>query len=170
MDIDKKNDMDLDGEHKYSVPIFVKDTVNGTIANKVGDIKTWNKILWYYCNFTNHCNDMRWHTHKATDCKPRLRHVQSNASPPASNLANDELPNKEPFSDQPFPTDDGNDITSLLAPALNTSGNNTELQEKISMALSASNLMCLLCRELTKNSARYLHLPSIYLSTDSPLS
>ena len=47
-DTDKNNDKALDGAHKYSVPIFVKDTVNGTIANKVGDNKTWNKSLWYY--------------------------------------------------------------------------------------------------------------------------
>ena len=84
---------------------------------------------------------MRWHTHKTTDCKSRLRHVQSNASPPEANLANDESPNKEPSSDQPVLTDDGNGITSLLESALNMSGDNPEYQEKISMALSAANLM-----------------------------
>ena len=89
-DIDKKNDKDLDGAHKYAVPPFVKDTVKGTISNKVGDTKTWNKTLWYYCNLPYHRNGMHWHKHKATDCKSRLRHLQSNASPPTANLANDE--------------------------------------------------------------------------------
>ena len=88
--INKNNDKALDGARKYDVPPFVKETVNGTIANKVGDTKTWNKTLWYYCNFPNHLNGMRWHTHKATNCKSRLRHVQSNASPTVANLANDE--------------------------------------------------------------------------------
>ena len=89
-DIDKKNDKSLDGARKYAVPPFVKDTVNGTISNKVGDTKTWNTTLWYYCNFPNHRNGMRWNKHKASDCKSRLRHLQSNALPPADNLANDE--------------------------------------------------------------------------------
>ena len=68
------------------------------------------------------------HTHKATDFKSRLHHVQSNALPPAANLTNNESPKKEPSADQPAPTDDGNDITSLLALELNMSGNNPELQ------------------------------------------
>ena len=84
---------------------------------------------------------MRWYTHKAIDCKSRLGHVQSNASPPAANLSSDESPKKEPSAEQPAPTNDGNDTTSLLASALNMSGNNTDLQEKIAMTLSASNLM-----------------------------
>ena len=84
---------------------------------------------------------MRWHTHKATDCKLRLHHVQSNALPPVSNLANDESPNKEPSAYQPVPTNDGNDITSLLEFSLNMSGDNPELQDKIAMSLSADNLM-----------------------------
>ena len=48
LDINKKNDKALDGARKYAVPPFIKDTVNDTIANKVGDTKTWNKTLWYY--------------------------------------------------------------------------------------------------------------------------
>ena len=43
--IDKKNDKALDGARKYSVPPFVEDTVNGTIAKTFGDTKTWNKKL-----------------------------------------------------------------------------------------------------------------------------
>ena len=84
---------------------------------------------------------MRWQKHKATDCKSRLRNVQSNASPPAANLAHEESPNKEPSAAPPVPTNDGNNITSLLASTLNMSGDNPELQEKIAMALSAANLM-----------------------------
>ena len=141
MDIDKKNDKALDGARKYAVPPFVKDTFNSTIANKVGDTKTFNKTLWYYCNFHHHRNGMRWHTHKATDCRLRLCRVQSNASSPSSTLANDESPNKEPPVDQPVPINDGHDITSLLVSYLIMSGNNPDLQEKIAMALSASNLM-----------------------------
>ena len=104
-DIDKNNDKALDGARKYAVPPFFKETVNSTIANKVGDTKTWNKTLWYYCDFPNHHNGMRRHKHKATDCKLRLCHVQSNASPPAANLAHEESPKKEPSADQPLPTD-----------------------------------------------------------------
>ena len=58
-DIDKKNDKALDGACTYAVPPFFKDTVNVAIANKVGDTKTWNKTLWYYCDFSNHHNGMR---------------------------------------------------------------------------------------------------------------
>ena len=140
-DINKKNDKALDGTHKYAIPPFVKDTVNVTIANKVGDTKTWNKTLWYYCNFPNHRNVMRWHTHKATNYKSCLRYVQYNASPPAVNLANDESQNKEPSADKHVTPNDSNDINSLLTLALNMSGNNPELQEKIAMSLSAANLM-----------------------------
>ena len=61
-DIYKKIDKALDGARKYAVPLFVKDRVNGTIGNKVGYTKTWNKSLWYYCDFPNHRNGMRWHT------------------------------------------------------------------------------------------------------------
>ena len=140
-DINKKNDKVLDGACTYAVPPFFKDTVNGIISNKVVDTKTWNKQLWYYWDLPNHRNGMRWHKHKAADCKSRLRHVQSNASPPADILANDASPNKETSANQPVPTDDGNDITSLLALALNMSSENPELQEKIAMALSVANLM-----------------------------
>ena len=98
-DIDKKNDKTLDGARRYAIPPFVKETFNDTIANKVSDTKTWNKTLWYYCDFPNHRNGMRWHKHKATDFKSRLCYVQSNASPPAANLANDESPNKESSAD-----------------------------------------------------------------------
>ena len=84
---------------------------------------------------------MRWHTHKATDCKLRLHHVQSNALPPVSKLANDESPNKEPSAYQPVPTDDGNGITYLFASALNMSSDNQELQERIAMTMSTANLM-----------------------------
>ena len=139
--INKNNDKALDGARKYAVPPCVKETVNNTIANKVSDTKTWNKTLWYYCDLRNHRNRMRWHKHKATDCKSRLCHLQSNASTPASNLANDKSPHKEASADQPVSTDDGNDITSLLASALNMSGDNPELQEKITMALSSANLI-----------------------------
>ena len=123
-DIDKKNENSLDGARKYAVPPFVKDTFNGTIAQKVSDTKTWNKTLWYYCDFPNHCNGMRWHKHKATDCKPRLCHVQSNTLPPAANLAHDESPNKEPSANKTVPKDDGNGITFLLASSLHMSGDN----------------------------------------------
>ena len=98
-DIDKKNDRVLDGIHKYTVPPFVKDTVNGTIANEIGETKTWNKTLWYYCEFPNNHNGMCRHKHKATNCKLRLCHVQSNASPPSANLAHEESPKKEPSAD-----------------------------------------------------------------------
>ena len=94
LDINKNNDKAFDGALKYSVPPFVKDTVKGTISNKVGDTKTCNKTLWYYCDFPNHRNGMRWHKHKATNFKSRLRYLQSNASPPAANLDNDETANK----------------------------------------------------------------------------
>ena len=98
----------------------------------------------------NHRNGMRWHKHKATNCKSRLRHVQSNASPPAANLAHDESPNKEPSADQPVSTNDGNDITSLLASTLNMRDGNPEYQEKIAMDLSAANLMWLLSHGLNE--------------------
>ena len=131
----------MDGACKYAVLTFFKNTVKGTIANKVGDTKTWNKTLWYYCDFLNHRNGMCWHKHKATDCKSRLCYVQSNALPPAANLANDESPNKEPYANQPVLTDDGNGITFLLVSALNMSDDNPELQEKVAMDLSAANLI-----------------------------
>ena len=157
LEINNKNDKTLDGAHKYYVPPFFKETVNGTFANKVSATKTWNKTLWHYCNFHNHHNGTRCHKHNATDCKSRLRHVQSNASPPAANLAHDESPNKESSADQPVLNDDSNDITSFLASVLNMSGDNPELQEKITMALSAANLMWLLCHGLTEIA------PDIYI-------
>ena len=39
-EIDKNKNKALDGTRKYAVPPFFKDTVNGTIAKKVGDTKT----------------------------------------------------------------------------------------------------------------------------------
>ena len=84
---------------------------------------------------------MCWHKHKATDFKSRLRHLQSNPSLPAANLATDESPDGELVDDQPDPSNDSNDITSLLASALKKCGDNLELQERIAMALSESNLV-----------------------------
>ena len=37
---DKKNNKDYDGTQKYVLPPFVKETVNFTIAYKVGNTKT----------------------------------------------------------------------------------------------------------------------------------
>ena len=43
--INKKNKKALVDARKYAVPPFVKYTVKGTISNRVGDTKTWNKTL-----------------------------------------------------------------------------------------------------------------------------
>ena len=40
---DKNNNKDYDGTQKYVLPPFVKETVNFTIAYKVGNTKTWKK-------------------------------------------------------------------------------------------------------------------------------
>ena len=84
---------------------------------------------------------MRWHKHKATDCKPCLRHFKSNPPLPAAKLATDESPDEEPANDQLATPNDSNRINSLLASALNMCGNNPELQERITMDLSAANLV-----------------------------
>ena len=93
---------------------------------------------------------MRWHTHKATDCKLRLHHLQSNPPLTAANSDTDESPDEEPANDQPAQPDDSNNITSLLVSTLNMCGDNPELQERITMDLSSANLVWFLQHVLTK--------------------
>ena len=140
-DAAKKNNKASYGTQKSVFPHFVKETVNGTIDYKVGNTKTWKGTVWHYCYFTNHCDGMRWHTHKATDCKLRLHHLQSNPPLTTANSDTDESPDEEPANDQPAQPDDSNNITSLLVSTLNMCGDNPELQERITMDLSSANLV-----------------------------
>ena len=99
---------------------------------------------------------MRWNKHKATNFKSRLRHFQSNPPLPAANLDNDELPDEEPAYDQPTPPNNSNDITSLLELDLNMCGDNPELQERTTMALSEANHVGVLRPGLTKIAPIFL--------------
>ena len=74
-DAANENNKDSDGTRKYVLPPFLMDTVNRTVAHKVGNTKTWKETVWNYCDFTNHRYDMNWHKHKATNFKSHLRRL-----------------------------------------------------------------------------------------------
>ena len=160
----KKNKKLSDGTLNYVLLPFAKETVNGTIAYKVGNTKTWKETVCQYCDFPNHCDGMHWHKHKATNCKSRLRNFQSNQPLTAANLATDESPYEEPADNQPDRPDDSNGITSLLASALKMCGDNPEIQGRTAMALLAANLVCVLRHGLTKIAP----IISVYLLFTSP--
>ena len=109
----KKNNKSSDGTQRYVLPPLLKETVNGTVAYKLGNNKIWKETVWHYCYFPNHRDGMRWHKQKATDCKSHLRHWQSNPPLLAANLATDNSPDEESADNQPAPPDDSNDITSM---------------------------------------------------------
>ena len=106
---------------------------------KIGDTKSWNGDVYYYCDCPNHRGRVRWHKHPAPECTTRKNWLnkQQSDSAPTAHLGTADTPPTEPSlaSDESVSTD--SDVTALLANAYSLLGSNSATQEFIADALSA---------------------------------
>ena len=126
--------------------------VNGKqIKYKVGDTKNWKGETWHYCDCPNHRNCIKWHLHTAEDCTTRQRWLKKEKIKIEANAADADDEDSEPAEiklEPPQPSAPGsevtppptnNDVTSLLATALNLLGDNPTARDLVADALNAAH-------------------------------
>ena len=139
-------------KRKASTPPFIKHYKTSTDSDgkpyKVGDSKTWNNEVWYFCDCPNHRFGERWHTFKAEECRTRKRWIEKKKKKAAANLATDDPPNdnaggepaaeneREPEQEDP---PESQNITELLANAMNLVGDNGVLRDIIADAITQAD-------------------------------
>jgi hypothetical protein len=118
------------------MPPFVKhfksDTASDSKPYKVGDTKTWDNTLWYFCDCPNHRERVKWHTHPATDCRTRLKWLENQGTVQGKVADLDDDTTDADPSEPPAA-----DITGLLASAMNMVGDNSVAHDLIADALNA---------------------------------
>jgi hypothetical protein len=104
---------------------------------KVGDSKSWNDLTWYFCDCPNHRDKLKWHTHTAETCRTRQNWLENKGGRPAANpgIAEDDV--VEPAALNADAQDVDGDITTLLANAMNLTGDNSAAKDFIAEALNA---------------------------------
>ena len=127
---------------------------------KLGDTKDWNNNTFYYCDAPTHKNRAKWHTHTAETCRTRLRWLENKDDKSYTNGKNiyknkftaniadknvdtsvhdDEV--HEDTGETKVTSDNPpvNNITALLASALNAAGDNQIVRDLIADAINASS-------------------------------
>jgi hypothetical protein len=73
------------------LPPFVKHyrsfPTNDATIYKVGDSKTWNNAMWYFCDCPTHRDKVKWHTHPTDTCRTCQRSKEGKSD----NIANPPL-------------------------------------------------------------------------------
>lgn len=100
----------------------------GAATYKIGDTKVWNDETWYYCDYPNHRNRSRWHTHSAAACRTRTAWLAEKKNKPAANAADVDAPattvpaaagsSSSSSTSSTLTTSVSPDLTALLATAL----------------------------------------------------
>ena len=179
----RKND-DLDDDQKFGSkkpkfeprgsnsdqPAFVKNTYYYKDGNKnnfkVGDTKNVKGTTWYFCDCTNHREQIHWHTFTAEQCRTRKRWLkrQNKINANLANGGDDKDPGNDATENQnqeETPGIDetstsncdesrtssitsgsgslGSDVQALLASALNMTQDNHVLRDAIADAINAAN-------------------------------
>jgi hypothetical protein len=109
----------------------------GSVTYKVGDSKPFDGATWYFCDYPNHHNHIKWHTHTPADCRTRINWLANKTSgKPVANAA--EIDNNQDSILPDSAADSvSNDITGLLASAMNMVGDNPVASDLIADALNA---------------------------------
>jgi hypothetical protein len=135
---------DPDKNKKPKLPPFVKhfksSSADDAVKYKVGDTKTWNKLTWHFCDYPNHRDKQKWHTHSPDECRLRKKWLESNTPVGANAILDDDAP--EPPQDEESTAQDApaNPLAAMLANALTLASDNSEASELISEALNAIHL------------------------------
>jgi len=116
-----------------STPPFLRQTHEGTVPFKHGDTKTWKAKTYHFCECPTHRDNLKWHAHKAEDCKTRSKWLaeggstsgSAGGSPPASAHTADDTPPATPA------------ITAMLASVLAGLSGNPEAQAFVAEAINA---------------------------------
>jgi hypothetical protein len=123
------------------LPPFVKNFKSSSADNatnyKVGDTKTWNKLTWHFCDYPNHHDKQKWHTHSPDKCHLRKKWLESDKPIEANANVDDEEPETPQQDDGPAELQDGtNPLTAMLANALTLASDNSKASKLISEALN----------------------------------
>ena len=116
------------------------------VPYKVGDEKKFNRTVWYYCDCPNHKEGARWHTFKAEDCRTRKRWMKKeqeakkekekdDQETPSGNLVSED-DSKSSSDKDGTPDVTSDNITALLASAMNLVKDNPVLNDSIADALN----------------------------------
>ena len=119
--------------------------------HKVGDTKVFKDSTWYYCDCPNHRDGARWHTFKPEDCRTRKRWLSTKEQEDIANIGegypNAEEPDVESNKTKTEPVSDDNpptgpeDLTSLLANAMNMVGSNDVLRDILANSITQADQM-----------------------------
>ena len=151
----REDDDDDDDKSKASLPPWIKHwqhTVDGVkVKYKVGDSKKWQGETWYFCDYPNHRDRAKWHTHSAETCRTRKRWLKNKKKITANEADidndTDEVPSDTSEEETPEPKPDdatssaSKDVTSLLATALNLLSDNPQARDLIADAINAAQNM-----------------------------
>ena len=153
------------GDSKSYLP-FVKHFKKSAAADAepyhIGDTKTWNGETWHCCDCPTHRNHLKWHPHPPESCRTRQRWLanrDSTSAAPRAHPAVAPSPGVPPVLDgahsvapsaltEPTgatssdsaatpPSAAPSDVTSLLASALNLTGDNALARDAIADAINA---------------------------------
>ena len=130
---------------------------------KLGDTKDWNNNAFHFCDVPTHKNRAKWHTHSAETCRTRVRWLENKNGKYnynnkfTANIAdknvdtsvhNKDEVHDENNADNLFPSNEkkvtfepppDNNVTALLASALNTAGDNQIVRDLIADAINTSS-------------------------------
>jgi hypothetical protein len=91
------------------LPPFVKHfksfSANDATKYKVGDTKTWNKLTWHFCDYPNHRDKQKWHTHAPDECRLHKKWLESDTPVGANATVDDEAPKLPSQDDTPTEQD-----------------------------------------------------------------
>ena len=118
---------------------------------KIGDSKTFNDEVWYFCDCPNHRDGARWHTFKPEDCRTRKRWLANKEQEDVANVGEGVSDAEEPEADSnkvkrerssnDSPPTGPEDLTALLANAMNMVGGNEVLRDILADAITQVDQM-----------------------------
>ena len=106
-----------------TLPPFVRHfkatTASDAATFKVGDTKEWKGQTWYFCDFPNHPDRLKWHSNPAPKRRTRYKWLNDkDGSAPISTITYSNGTSTVTDFTDPSTSSDSSDITSLLASAL----------------------------------------------------
>jgi hypothetical protein len=114
-------------------------SADDAVKYKVGDTKTWNKLTWHFCDYPNHRNKQKWHTHSTDECRLSKKWLESNPIG-ANATVDDKQQPPQPDDKSVTQEEEANPLAAMLANALTLASDNSEASELISEALNAIHL------------------------------
>jgi hypothetical protein len=144
---------DKDKKEGFKLPPFVRhfkaSATAGGAKYVIGDTKTFEGTIWYFCGCPKHRDALKWHTHPVVDCRVRQRWLTTEGGSDAAKLPPPITANPAldiPLADTISTSSETelsslsgvpNDVVSLLATALSAVGDNPMVKDLIADALTA---------------------------------